>query len=417
MICQRSGKENVKAESRVLGVSAPKLCSLLSAAGPGVRFIRWKIGLFSIICLSISTLCISCGESPGSKANVSSSVAVTETGDPNLISVEHPEQFLLVEVESRQITDELHMNGVVAPDVNRTVPVLSLGAGRAIQVLVRLGDDVKKGQILVRISSPDLSQAFSDYQKFMADEVLAAKQLERAQMLYGKGAISTKDLESAQDAADKAKVDLRTAADHVRILGGNLDGSSSELDIRAPISGTITEQNVAAGAAVRSTDNSPNLFTIADLSRVWVLCDVYEDALTRVHLGDLAEVRLNALGDRVFQGHVGNVSRVLDPNTRTAKVRVELANAAGLFRSGMFATAVIRSRQGVEEPVLPVAAIMRLHDRDWVFVPLGGNKFRRTEVKLGGITKDGTQQILGGLQLHDKVVGNALQFSNAAESQ
>lgn len=366
--------------------------------------------------LAVSSLLMGCSENANSKARSDPQASITETGDPNLISVDHPEQFPLVQVETRKIADELHMNGVVAPDVNRSVPVLSLGAGRAIQVLVRLGDDVRKGQVLLRISSPDVAQAFSDYQKFKADDVLATKQLDRSQMLYAKGAISAKDLENAQDAEDKAKVDLRTAADRVRILGGNLDNPSPELDVRAPISGTIIEQNVTSGTAVRSTDNSPNLFTIADLSRVWILCDVYEDGLTRVHLGDVADVRLNAAPDRMFEGHVGNISRVLDANTRTAKVRVELTNQQGLFRSGMFATASIRSRKEVEQPVLPVAAILRLHDKDWVFVPLGGNKFRRTEVQLGQVMKDGAQQILAGLQPHDKVVANALQFSNAAET-
>jgi cobalt-zinc-cadmium efflux system membrane fusion protein len=392
-----------------------RLARLIQAAEFQEQFMKEKVGILGVLCMAVATLSLGCGENAHSTANATP--AVTETSDPNLISVGHPEQFPLVEVESRKIADELHMNGVVTPDVNRTVPVLSLGGGRAVQVFVRLGDDVKKGHILLRISSPDLGQAFSDYQKFKADEVLARKQLERSQLLYAKGAIAARDLESAQDAEDKAKVDLRTAADRVRILGGNLDSASPLLDIRAPLSGTIIEQNVTAGAAVRSTDNSPNLFTIADLSRVWVLCDVYEDALTRVHLGDIAEVRLNALPDRVLRGQVGNISRVLDPATRTAKVRVELQNTGGLFRSGMFATASIRSRKEVEQPVLPVAAIMRMHDKDWVFVPLGGNKFRRTEVKLGPVMNDGAQQVLAGLQAHDKVVGNALQFSNAAETQ
>jgi len=376
-----------------------------------------KFGFWAMLCMAVMSLNVGCADRADSTARANSTTAVTETGDPDLITVDHPEQFPVVEVESRRIADELRMTGVVTPDVNRTVPVLSLGGGRAVQVFVRLGDDVKKGQVLLRISSPDLGQAFSDYQKFKADEVLAAKQLDRSQMLYAKGAIAAKDLESAQDAEDKAKVDLRTAADRIRILGGNLESASPLLDVRAPISGTIIEQNVTAGAAVRSTDNSPNLFTIANLSRVWALCDVYEDALTRVHLGDIAEVRLNALPDRTFHGQVGNISRVLDPNTRTAKVRVELDNPGGVFRSGMFATASIRSRKEVEQPVLPVAAIMRMHDKDWVFVPLGGNKFRRTEVKLGPMTKDGIQQeILAGLRAHDKVVGNALQFSNASET-
>jgi cobalt-zinc-cadmium efflux system membrane fusion protein len=364
----------------------------------------------------LALLCMCAGCDRASSASKNDPPAAAETRDPNIMTVDHPEQFTLVEVENREVADELHMNGVVAPDVNRTVPVLSLGGGRAVEVFVRIGDDVKKGQVLLRISSPDLGTAFSDYQKFQADELLARKQLDRAKMLYDKGAIAAKDLEAAQDADDKAKVDLKTAADHVRILGGDPANPSPILDVRAPISGTVVEQNVTAGSAVKSTDNSPNLFTIANLAHVWVLCDAYEDALTRVQLGDIAEVRLNALPDRVFRGQVGNISRVLDPNTRTAKVRVELDNIGGAFRSGMFVTATIRSRKKTEKPVVPTTAVMRMHDKDWVFIPAGGNKFRKTEVQLGPVMKDGTQQVLAGLQLHDKVVEKALQFANASEA-
>jgi membrane fusion protein, heavy metal efflux system len=355
-----------------------------------------------------------CGDKTASPARNSASVA--DVRDHNVVSVEHPERFLLAEVETREVADELHMTGVVAPDVSRTVGVLSLGGGRAVQAFVRLGDDVKKGQVLLRINSPDLAQAFSDYQKFQADQILTHKQRERARVLFEKGAIAAKDLEAAEDADDKAKVDLRTAADRVRILGGEMNNPSPLLDVRAPIAGTIVEQNVTAGAAVRSTDNSPNLFTIADLSRVWVLCDVYEDTLIRVHVGDIAEVRANALPDRVFQGRVGNLSRVLDASTRTAKVRVELANPGGVLRSGMFVTASVRANKTALQPVLPAAAIMRLHDKDWVFVPVSGNKFRRIEIKLGTALKDGAQQVLSGLQPHDKVVANALQFASASEA-
>ena len=123
-----------------------------------------------------------------------------------------PSSFLLVEVGLRKVTDELHVNGVIAPDVNRSVPVVSLGGGRVVEIKAKLGDSVRKGQTLLLIDSPDLSQAFSDYQKFKADEQLAAKQLARAQLLYDKGAIALADLETAQDAEAKAKVDLQTAA-------------------------------------------------------------------------------------------------------------------------------------------------------------------------------------------------------------
>ncbi|MGA3323323.1 MAG: efflux RND transporter periplasmic adaptor subunit [Terriglobia bacterium] len=341
-------------------------------------------------------------------------VKVEEIHGDGVVQVEHPEQFLLATVEQRPTWDELQVTGVVTPDVNRAVPVLSLAGGRAVDIRAKLGDEVTKGQVLLIINSAEVSQAFADCQKFQADEVFARQQLTRAQDLYAKGAIARQDLEAAENAEQKMQVDLRTAKQHIAVLGADLSNPSPLVSIRAPISGAIVEQNVTSGAGVRSLDNSPNLFTIADLSRVWVLCDVYENDLHRVHLGDSATVRLIAFPDRVFAGRVGNISTVLDPSTRTAKVRLELANSGGLMRAGMFANAAFRSRTEQLRPMLPTTAILRLHDKDWVFVPLGGNRFRRLEVQAGAVSSGGFQVVLSGLAAGEKVVANALQFASAA---
>jgi len=354
----------------------------------------------------------------GSKGGLDpSQVKVEKAPDPALIEVQHPEEFRLVTAEQRRVADEVQVNGVVTPEVNRSVPVLSLAGGRAVEIRTRLGDDVKKGQVLLEIDSPDVAAAFSDYHKFQTDELLAQKQLNRSQLLYSKGAIAQKDLEAAEDTEQKARVDVQTAAQRLKVLGADISHPSPIVPVRAPISGTIVEQNTTGGTGVRSLDNSPNLFTVADLSHVWVLCDVYENMLPRVHLGDSAEVRLAAYPDRPLRARVGNISRVLDPSTRAAKVRLELDNPDRLMRAGMFVTAVFRSKQEQLRPVVPATAVLRLHDKDWVFRPEGGNRFRRTEVQAGGTTSDGMRQILAGLSAGDKVVANALQFAGAAEAE
>ena len=144
-----------------------------------------------------------------------------------------------------------------------------------IDIHARLGDDVQKGQLLLTINSSDMSQAFSDYRKFQADEALAKTQSERAQLLFSRGALAQKDLEVAVETYEKTKVDTQTALDHIRILGGDPQRPSAVIEVLAPVSGTIVEQNVTAAAGVKSLDNSPNLFTIADLHRqLWVICDV-----------------------------------------------------------------------------------------------------------------------------------------------
>ncbi len=352
-----------------------------------------------------------------SKIDPTATSKVETNSDPNVFTLPHPEQFPVVEVDLRKVTDELHVNGVIAPDVNREVPVVSLGGGRVVEIKAKLGDSVKKGQTLLLINSPDLSQAFSDYQKFKADEQLADKQLARAQLLYDKGAIALADLETAEDADAKARVDAQTAAQHVKVLGGNINNPSPLLPVVAPISGTIVDQQITGGTGVKSLDNSPNLFTIADLSTVWVVCDVYEDMLSRVHVGDAAEITLNAYPDQKFRGKVVNISELLDPTTRSAKVRIELPNPKGLMRAGMFVTATFKGRELIERVVIPPTAIVHLHDKDWVFVPAGNNRFRRVALQLGPQTSDGFVQVASGLKPQDKVATNALQLATAAEEQ
>lgn len=356
--------------------------------------------------------------SPSSSASgPEPAVKVEPAPDASSFAVDRPEQFPLVTVEQRKWSDELRVNGVVAPDVNRAVPVLSLAGGRAVDVRARLGDDVSKGQVLLLINSPDVAMAFSDYQKAQADELLARRQLARAQLLFAKGAIAQKDLEVAEDAEEKAKVDVRTAAERIRVLGADIDHPSPIVEVRAPISGTIVEQNVTSGAGVRSLDNSPNLFTIADLSRVWVLCDVYENNLPQVRLGDFADARLNAYPDRLRRARVSNISRVLDPVTRTAKVRLELDNPGRLIRAGMFVTAVFHSPTRPMRPVVPATAVLRMHDKDWVFIPKEERRFRRIEIQAGPVSSDGFQEVLGGLASGDKIVADALQFSSVSGAE
>ncbi len=333
------------------------------------------------------------------------------TLDPDVFETDHPELFKTAKAEARALPTIVSANGVISPDVNRTIHVTSLAAGRVIELKAKLGDTVKKGQTLLAISSPDLATAFSDYEKAKADEALSHKALDRAQMLYDKGAIAAKDLEIAQDAEDKAKVDVETTDHRVRLLGADPAHPSPVIELKAPVSGTIVEQNVAGSEGIKSLDNTPNLFTIANLSEVWAVCDVFENDLSEVHVGDIAEIQLNAYPDRVFKGKVADISRVLDPATRSAKVRIVLGNADGALRSGMFAVATFRSLQLTDRVVVPSTAIMRLHDKDWVFRKDADRRFRKITIKADGLAPGGMQEIREGVKSGDEVVTNALEFS------
>jgi cobalt-zinc-cadmium efflux system membrane fusion protein len=339
------------------------------------------------------------------------------TLDPNLYTVDHPELFQLATAGTRDLPTVLNANGSVTPDVNSTIHVTSQGSGRVVALNVRLGDYVNKGKVLLSIHSADLAGAFSDYQKAAADERLAKKGLDRAQLLYSRGALAEKDLQVAEDTEEKAQLDVQNSEQHVRILGGDPAHPGSLIELRAPISGTIVEQNIAGFEGIKSLDNSPNLFTIADLSQVWILCDVYENDLGEVHLGDAAEIRLNAYPDRTYRGKVADISRVLDPSTRSAKVRIVLANHDGSLRPGMFAVATFRSRKSQSRIVVPATAVIRLQDRDWVFRKDSDKQFHRVEVHTAGQAADQMQQILDEVKSGDQVVANALEFSTSVAEQ
>jgi cobalt-zinc-cadmium efflux system membrane fusion protein len=364
--------------------------------------------------IAILFLC-SCGNGKNDlNAGAPPPLKVERAEDPNIFQVEQPDKFPLAAAVEHVTTSQLTTTATVNPDVSRTVPVISLATGRVVEIKARLGDAVKKGQVLLRVQSADIAGAYSDYQKAVADEQLARTQAERAHLLYDKGAISLNDLQVAQDAEAKAQVDVKTTAEKLRVLGNaNLDQPSGVVDIHAPIAGVITDQQVTNAGGVAGL-SSPNPFTISDLTYVWILCDVYENDLSAVRVGDRADVRLSAYPDKTFTGIVSNIGPILDPNIRTAKVRIEVRNP-GLFRPGMFATATFHGQKKVKLAAVPANAVLHLHDRDWVYVPIGGNRFRRIEVKAGDMLSGDMQEIVSGIAAGQQVIANALDFQNTVE--
>jgi membrane fusion protein, heavy metal efflux system len=339
---------------------------------------------------------------------------VEEHPDLNVVKVDQPERFKIVIAGEREEKPEVHATGTVAPDVERSVPVVSLASGRVVGIYAKLGDDVKKGKLLLKVQSNDVNGAFQTYAQAKADEHLASTQFERAKLLYDKGAISLNDLQVAEDADEKAKVAVKTSAQQIRTLGADVNQQDGIVNVYAPVSGTIVEQNVVNASSVRTPDNQPNLFTIADLSHVWVMCDVYENDLPAVRLGESADIKLNAYPDQTFRGRIANIGKILDPNLRAAKVRIALANP-GIMRAGMFVTATFYGLKGTMHAVVPSSAVLHLHDREWVFIPMGDGQFRRNEVT-GGKLDSSTEVILNGLAPGQQIVQNALAL-NAESGQ
>jgi membrane fusion protein, heavy metal efflux system len=374
-------------------------------------------GMAATVLLGCLWLSLSgCGETKSDpKAEAPPPAKVEQEQDVNVIQVDYPEQFPLATAIEHEAAPQLIATGVVTPDVSRTVPVISIATGRVVEIRARLGDTVKKGQLLMRVHSADISGAFSDYQKAVVDEKLAHVQFERAKLLYDKGAMSLNDYQTAEDVENKAKVDVETTTERLRVLGSDVNHPSGIVDVHASASGVITDQQVTNGAGVQGLSAQVNPFTISDLSRVWIVCDVYENDLASVHVGELADLRLNAYPDKVFTGRISNIGSVLDPGIRTAKVRVEVNNPGLLMRVGMFVTTTFHGLKRETHAAIPASAILHLHDRDWVYIPAGDRKFRRLEVVAGITLPNSMQEIVSGLKPRQQVVTNALILQNTVE--
>jgi membrane fusion protein, heavy metal efflux system len=365
--------------------------------------------LLPVVCLLVGCN----GGKADPKAEAPPAATVEADMDANNFKVDHADQFPLATAIEHKAAPALNVTGVVQPDISRAVPVISLAAGRVVEIKARLGDTVQKGQLLLRVRSNDVASAYQTYIKAANDERLARLQLERTQILFDKGAAAKSALEIAEDTEQDAKADLQAATEQLKLLGIDKDHPSGIVDIVAPTSGVITDQQVTNAAGVQGL-SGPNPFTISDLSYVWIICDVYENDLDAVHPGQYADIHLNAYPNQVFKGRIDNILPVLDPNIRTAKVRLEVANP-GMMRVGMFVTATFYGKQAETRAAIPATAILHLHDREWVYAPLSPGHFKRLEIVTGNMLPGNMQEVVSGLKPGDRVVSNALPLQNTVE--
>lgn len=347
------------------------------------------------------------------KAGAPPAAMVEPDSDSSNVKVDHPEQFPLVAAVAHAATEEMHATGAVAADPSRQITVPSPASGRIAEIDARTGDEVKKGQLLFKVRSSDVSSAFADYQKAVKNEKFASDQLNRKKILYENGSASKTDFEIAQNAEDNAKVDVDATLKKLNVLGVDPANPTDIVPVYAPASGVITDQQIQESSGVQAL-TPPNPFTISDLSHVWIVCDVYENNLSKVRVGEYADVRLNAYPDRAFRARISNISPILDPNLRTAKVRLEVENP-GIMRLGMFVSATFHGAAAQQDVAVPATAVLHLHDRDWVYTPEGQSRFRRLEVTGGDMLPGGLQEVRSGLKPGEQVVSNALVLQSTVE--
>jgi len=282
-----------------------------------------------------------------------------------------------VEPQSATITAP----GIIESDPVRTVAVLPPGAGRVRDVKVSLGDRVQRGQTLAVIDSPDLAQAYADYDKAASAARLGAANLKRMQDQFKIGAAAQRELDQSRSDSEQASAEYQRTRAHLRAMGGAEDarGAARLLTVRAPVAGSVTTLTVARGATIN--DDTQPLMTVADLSVVWVTAFVAERDVPHVARGDDAEVTVDAYPARTLHGKVRFVPDVIEPDSRRNKTRIEFANRDYALKPNMFATVTLRgpARQSV---VLPSSALVMNNDRTSVFVATAPWTFERRTVEL-----------------------------------
>jgi cobalt-zinc-cadmium efflux system membrane fusion protein len=321
------------------------------------------------------------------------------------------DRLLVATVGQQTSPHEVSLPATVEANPANTVNILPPLTGKLLELKVRLGDTVKRGQVLATMSSPDLAQAVSDAQKARDALDLAQRALVRARGVNEAGSNAAKDVEAAQSSVAQQGAELRRSEARLRSLGadgtvgnGSNGGSNAPsgqvLKIVAPMAGTVTALNAAAGANLN--DANAALMTVSNLDAVWVTVNVPESVVGSVAPGQNAVVTLAAYPGRSFSGKVGFVSAVLDADTRRARARIVFANPEGLFKPNMYATAVLGVPQAAQAQV-PASALLMNNDSVSVFVEAKPWTFVRRMVELGREDGDSVR-IRSGLAAGERVV-------------
>ena len=335
---------------------------------------------------------------------------------PNPATNSGSEMVKTIVVQQQVVADELTIAAKVSPDPAKLVHIFPPASGRLLRVEVRPGDRVAKGQTIAVLESSDVAQARSDYEKASTEVDRTTKAYNRAKLLLDHGAFSQREYQQAESDWIEAKSELARAAERLRVLGVPLHGSSNEVALTAPGSGSVLDLAAAAGELSKSTDNANPICTIADLSNVWVIGDLFEKDLAAVHAGEPVEISFSAYPGETWTGKLSVISDAIDPQTRTVKVRVVLPNPDRKLKPEMFGTIRVR-RPESKAIVVPASAVLREGGDSAVMVQTKPGSYERRLVTIRHA--DANQAVIGsGLNAGEIVVvqGAALVRSEGGES-
>jgi cobalt-zinc-cadmium efflux system membrane fusion protein len=384
------------------------------------RLRGFRMGGFAAVLVCACAIA-GCGSEQSQMTSHSSQASKSATPELFTIPQDQMSHVQVVTVATTKLTRTLRLTGTVDYNAFKTTPVISQVGGPVSRVLVLPGEHVKQGQPMLDVSSPDYSQLLDTYLKASDSARLANLNYARAEDLYQHQAIAERDLQQAESDRNQAQADLNAAEQGLKILGvknpTDLEkaAASAEIPVLAPINGEVVERLVSPGQVIQA--GQTQAFTISDMSTVWVLANIYQADLAYVHVGDDVVVQTDAYPDS-FHGRISYISPELDPNTRTLQARIVVDNKGEKLKRQMYCTVTVTAGTVTNAIAVPDAAVLRDDENlPFVYVESGTNQFGRRPVRIGE-SNDGETQVVSGLSVGDKVVGNGslfLQFANSLQ--
>jgi len=384
--------------------------------------------IFSFAALAAGLAFAGCGSSPGQSESKMTSYSGTESKADTAALFSVPQDQMghiqVVAVEKSKLPRLLRLTGNATYNAFKTTPVFSAIGGPVHEILVAPGQTVSAGQPLLTVNSPDYSAARSAYIKARDAYALADKIYNRAQDLYTHGAIAEADLQLAESGRTQAEADKQASEDALRALGlkdpeavvKNPPKMTSQIPVIAPVSGEIVERLVGPGQLLLG--GATQVFTISDMSSVWVLVNVYQSDMAYVHIGDIVDITTDSYPE-VFHGTISYIAPALDPNTRTLQARIVTNNPGKKLKKDMYVTATVQAGAIRDALTVPDAAVLRdTENQPFVYAQTKvSNQFERRLLKIGD-SQAGRTQIIDGLKEGERVVGDGalfLQFRNSLQ--
>lgn len=378
-------------------------------------------GLISTVALLMILSGCSSEQNASNMTSFSSNQSKTGTAELFSIPPDQMSHVRVITVAPSKIIRTLRLPGAVAFNAFQTTPVITQVGGPVSKILVVPGEQVKEGQPMLEVSSPDFSQLVGTYVKARDMSRLADKNYDRAKDLYDHHAIAERDLLQAESDRTQAQADLNSSEQAMRILGiKNPDEvlkntATAQIPLLAPIDGEVVERLVSPGQVIQA--GQTQAFTISDMHSVWVLVNVYQSDLAFIHMGDAVTIQTDAY-PQTFRGRISYISPELDPNSRTLQARIVVDNPGERLKKDMYVTAVVTAGSIQNAIAVPDAAVLRDDENQpFVYVAAAQNQFGRRQVDIGQ-SENGQTQVLKGLTTGERIVADGslfIQFANSLQ--